>query len=320
MKTSEPMQRFINHLGKKPYCSSDLDCGLKIRTKKHALRHDYISVNKKLRRYLIMDIDREKGALAYEDIGIEPTIIITNPENTHAHLLFELENPILFAENARPKIQEYFKAVQRGMVIALRADVGYTHFVTKNPLSDRWWMTCCDVRYSLGDITEYCKPINSYSYEMNIDIDDSEGRNCSLFNKVRRWAYFQVKEFVVFEAWHQSVLDKCIRENTFMPCLPYSEVKATAKSIANWTWENRHKIGHAKNRGAAQVDKRLKTSNRQKAGAEYTNQLRKEKTEQKIIKAIKQLKEHGCKITASCLEQASGVSRRTLYNHKHLWI
>jgi len=266
-----------------------------------------------------MDIDREAGALAYEDIGLEPTIIITNPENTHAHLLFELEKPILFSDNARPKVQEYFIAVQRGMTVALGADMGYTHTIAKNPLSDRWRMTCCDVRYSLGDITEYCKPINSYSYEMNINIDDSEGRNCSLFNKVRYWAYFQVKEYVLLEAWHQSVLDKCIRENTFTPCLPYSEVRATAKSIANWTWDNRHKIGQAKNRGAAKVDKRMTTSNRQKAGAAYTNQLRKQKTEQKIIQAIHKLKAQGCKLTIAALMIDSGVSRRTLYNYKHLW-
>lgn len=265
-----------------------------------------------------MDVDREAGALAYEDIGLEPTIIITNPENTHAHLLFELVKPVLFSDNARPKIQAYFFAVQRGMTAALKADMGYTNFVTKNPISDRWRMTCCDVRYSLGDIAEYCKPINSYQ-TTEVDLDDALGRNCSLFNKVRYWAYYQVKEYVVFEAWHQAVLNKCMRENTFTPCLPYSEVRATAKSIANWTWDNRYKIGHAKNRGAAKVDKRLKTSNRQKAGAEYTNQLRKQKTEQKIIQAIHKLKAQGCKLTIAALMTDSGVSRRTLYNYKHLW-
>jgi hypothetical protein len=325
MKASEPIQRFINHIEKE-----DVLCTNTFETKKHesvkmarkdkkeALQHAYIEVNQKLRRYMIMDIDREAGALAYEDIGLEPTIILTNPVNTHAHLLFELEAPVRFTRKGRVNIQNYYQDVLRGMTAAMQADFAYSHNITKNPLSDRWRMTCCDVRYSLGDITEYCKPLKRHE-KPKIQIDDSMGRNCTLFNTVRYWAYFQVKSYVIFAAWNRAVLDKCEQENSFSPDLPYSEVKATAKSIAKWTWNNRHIIGYAKNRGAAQVDKRQNTSNRQKAGADYTNQLRKQKTEQKIIQAIHCLKAQECKLTIAALTEAAEVSRRTLYNYRSLW-
>lgn len=325
MKTSEPIQRFINHIEEENVlCTNAFKRknggkeNPKRRSKKEALQRAYIEVNQKLRRYMIMDIDKERGALAYEDIGLEPTIIITNPVNTHAHLLFELKDPVRFTKKGRVNIQNYYQDVLRGMTAAMQADFAYTHGITKNPLSDRWRMTCCDVRYSLGDITEYCKPIKRHE-KPKIQIDDSMGRNCTLFNTVRYWAYFQVKSYVIFEAWNHAVLDKCEQENSFSPDLPYSEVKATAKSIAKWTWENRHIIGDAKNRGAAKVDKRMKTSNRQKSGAEYTNQLRKQKTEQKIIRAIHRLKAQKCKLTIAALMKASEVSRRTLYNYRSLW-
>jgi len=314
---SEPISRFVSSLGKKPYCSNDLPgYGLKIRSKRHALEYEYISLNQRLRRYLVFDIDYDGAALAGENIGLAPTITVVNKENTHAHLMYELSAPVSFSDKARSKPQDYFMAVEHRLASALEADASYAGLITKNPLSDAWLVDYNNGHYTLEEIAEYCgtatpKRLRQASME--------EGRNCSLFNDVRLWAYSQVKEYAIAEAWHEAVLKKCERSNTFVMPLPYSEVKATAKSIAKWTWKNRHKLGCGKNRGAACVDKRLKLSNRQKEGANYTNRIRKEQTELAIKNAVNLLAGQGNNFTVAELMRAANVSRRTLYNYKHLW-
>jgi len=265
-----------------------------------------------------LDIDYGAAALAWEAIGLEPTITVINPENTHAHLMYELNNPVAFSSNARSKPQDYFMAVERKLGNALRADQAYNGFLAKNPLSNRWLVDFNNGRFDLEEIAEYCPKVSS-GRAIAVKADPGEGRNCSIFNEVRLWAYFQVKEFVIYEAWCQAVLARCEQENTFTPALPYSEVKATAKSIAKWTWKNRHDFGNRKNRGAAKVDKRLNLINRQRAGADYTNQNRKEKTEKAIVDAVSKLTGQGETFTVAELMRTANVSRRTLYNYNHIW-
>jgi len=313
-----PLSRFANSLGKKPWCTNNYGCGLQIRGKAWALARDYVSLNQRLRRYIVLDIDYDAAALAWEDIGLAPTITVINRENTHAHLMYELKNPVAFSRNARSGPQDYFMAVKRKLANALRADQKYKGFLTKNPLSSRWLVDYNNGRFDLEEIAEYC-PAVSPGRPIALRADPGEGRNCSLFNEVRLWAYFQVKEFVIYEAWCQAVLARCEQANIFTPALPYSEVKATARSIAKWVWRNRYNMGESKNRGAAKVDKRLKLSNRQKAGAMYTNEIRKQKTAAAITEAVKKLKQQVLPITVSNLMSAASVSRRTLYNYMHLW-
>jgi len=207
-------------------------------------------------------------------------------------------------------------AVEHSLAVALKADISYSGLITKNPLSDTWLVDYNNGRFTLEEIAEYCDIAPSRRFER---VALGEGRNCSLFNEVRLWAYYQVKEYVTPNSWHEAVLNKCERGNTFETPLPYSEVKATAKSIAKWTWKHRHDLGNRKNRGAARVDKRLKLSNRQKAGASYTNQIRKEQTEKAIEDAVSKLRQHGKAFSVAELMRAADVSRRTLYNYKHLW-
>jgi len=315
---SEPLSRFVSSLGKKPYCTDDFSYGLKIRSKKKALEHDYISLNQRLRRYLVLDIDYKAAALAWEDIGLAPTITVINKENAHAHLMYELSSPVSFSDRARSKPQAYFKAVEHSLATALKADISYSGLITKNPLSDLWLVDYNNGRFDLEELAEYC-PTLSPGRARALKADPGEGRNCSLFNDVRLWAYFQVKEFVIYEAWYQTVLARCEQANIFTPALPYSEVRATAKSIAKWTWKYRHDLGNRKNRGAAKVDKRLNLTNRQKAGAAYTNQNRKEQTEKAIVDAVSKLTGQGKALTVAELMRMADVSRRTLYNYNHLW-
>ncbi|MXU27402.1 helix-turn-helix domain-containing protein, partial [Serratia marcescens] len=65
---------------------------------------------------------------------------------------------------------------------------------------------------------------------------------------VRFWAYEAIRAFISgsYDGWHREVLNVAINANgAFLEPLPYSEVKATAKSVSRWVWRN-HTEAHAK--------------------------------------------------------------------------
>jgi hypothetical protein len=67
------------------------------------------------------------------------------------------------------------------------------------------------------------------------------GRNVTLFETARRWAYRQVLAYRLGgtqETFSKAVLEHCEElNNGFETPLNFSEVKATAKSISKWTWK-----------------------------------------------------------------------------------
>ena len=66
------------------------------------------------------------------------------------------------------------------------------------------------------------------------------GRNCTLFDTVRKWAYTAVRAHRggVYSTWLEEVTKHCLNVNeAFLEPLPYSEIKATAKSIATYCWK-----------------------------------------------------------------------------------
>jgi hypothetical protein len=66
------------------------------------------------------------------------------------------------------------------------------------------------------------------------------GRNVELFDRLRFWAYKWLGDYKAsgdFERWGRAVLSQCEKYNDFAQTLPRSEVVATAKSVAKWTWQ-----------------------------------------------------------------------------------
>ena len=65
-----------------------------------------------------------------------------------------------------------------------------------------------------------------------------------MFDTVRCWAYKAIREHrgSTFDIWLGKVLEQCQNANgAFLEPLPYSEVKATAKSVSCWVWRNHGK-------------------------------------------------------------------------------
>jgi hypothetical protein len=237
---------FFNNLAYKPYCADDLLYGLQIRPKKTAINMQYIQGNQPcMIHYFFFDIDRAEAVMAWYDANLPmPYWTAQTQKNGHAHICYKLEIPLCTSELASQKAISYAAKIQAGLANKLGADVGYSHLITKNPFHPDWRTTFWTERaYTLDYLADFVELPKKLSKKQEVS---GLGRNCTLFDTVRKWAYTAVRDYLHHHSsltWEKAVLTHLEALNgEFQEPLPYSEIKATAKSIANYCWR---KFSHA---------------------------------------------------------------------------
>ena len=239
---------FYEKLPKKPYCSDDLGRGVIIRPKRTAIQKPYIQHNPPcLVSSLVFDIDRQDAYFAWSDANLPtPTWIAKNSQNGHAHIGYMLLAPVCTTHRAKQNVIQYLAKIEQAYSLALGADRGYTGLITKNPCHGTWENHTFGVQpYDLNYLADFVE-----LQELKTDLKEVSGlgRNCMMFDTVRFWAYEAIRAFILGspDSWYAEVLKVAINANSaFLEPLPYSEVKATAKSIARWVWRN-HSDAHVK--------------------------------------------------------------------------
>lgn len=229
---------FRQRLPRKPYHTDAVGDGLRIRDVKRALAARHIQPNGPTHRYwLVYDVDRNGAALEWSERNAPPpTIVAQNPDNGHAHLIYGLQVPVRTAPDAKPGPLRYAAAVDCALRALLDADPGYSGLICKNPLHPHWRVTEWEPRlYELSDLDSWLD-LSAYTDRRRRLPDYGLGRNCTLFEKLRLWAYRAIRQgWPDYERWHEAVLTRARAYNDFEGPLPDSEVKATAKSVAKWT-------------------------------------------------------------------------------------
>ena len=241
MNNAQFKQDFYEKLPHKPYCSDDLGRGVIIRPKRTAIQKPYIQHNPPcLVSSLVFDIDRQDAYFAWSDANLPtPTWIAKNRQNGHAHIGYMLLAPVCTTHRAKQNVIEYLAKIEQAYSLALGADRGYSGLITKNPCHEEWETHIFDVQpYELGYLADFAE-----LQELKTDLREVSGlgRNCAMFDTVRYWAYKAIRAHLSdgFDNWHSEVLEQTKNaNNAFIQPLPYSEVKATAKSIARWVWRN----------------------------------------------------------------------------------
>jgi len=223
----------------KPYCTDELGVTY-IRPKSTAIKKKYLQVNQpKLVTYLVFDIDRQGGVLSWYDNDLPaPYWTSKNPENGHAHIAYRLKVPFSTSDIAHSEPIRYAAAIQSAMTERLKADRGFAGLLTKNPLHPYWqneyWT---EYEYTLDELADY---LDLKGHPLRGSETSGLGRNCELFDNTRQWAYRAIREYWApnyKRKWNAAVYDKVESTNSqFNVPLPVSEVKAIAKSIANWTY------------------------------------------------------------------------------------
>jgi hypothetical protein len=231
---------FKDRLPHRPYCADDLSAGVRIRPAAKALEFRHVQPNPpSCIAWMVFDVDSEGAAFAWERANLPPpTLTVINPENAHAHLFYGLSTPIVTSELGRGAPMRYGAALQAAYLARLCADTGYAGLIAKNPFHDHWRTIWTPHLYDLGELAEYVdlskKQLPKECFGM--------GRNCRLFDELRAWGYQWIREYkrnhATSSQWQNAVLGQASRMNEFDVPLPLSEVKATAKSIAKWTWRN----------------------------------------------------------------------------------
>lgn len=308
------LDKFNESLEKKIRCTDDFNDGVFFRTKEKAINYKYISVNQNYKSQIIIDIDKPSSAFLWEKENLPPpSLIIINKSNTHCHYIYQLNTPVIYTEYSRPKPQKFYEAVDCALTNKLGGDLGYSGLITKNPNHKEWGLIEHNKTYDLAEFQEYLEiptkaPRTSYK-----PLLQDGGRNTTIFNEVRLWAYVEVKNHISYETFRDFVSTKCLIRNIhFIPSLPAKEINTIAKSISKWVWKHRNSIGNGNiNRGIMGLeDLSIDLKSKQSLSADYTNNVRKMKLIDKFSEVISKTKQLGEPLTAKFLIK-NGIPRMT---------
>ena len=234
-------EQFRASLPKRPYCTDDFATGLRIRARALAASKRFLQPNGPTDKvWLVFDLDYPGASVAWHDANLPaPTWTAQNPANGHAHLAWGLEVPVHI--NGRVEPIRYAAAIEAAFGEALKADPGYSGLISKNPLHESWRVTWGPSElYGLEQLAEWVDLKAPRKRREPAGL----GRNCELFDHLRGWAYKAVRGYWRpggMNAWQDACLERAERLNCFEVPLPYAEVRATARSVARWTWRSSRK-------------------------------------------------------------------------------
>ena len=306
------LEEFYEHLNEAVITTNDFATGTKFRKREKVSQFSYCGLNPIFRSYISLDLDRPGSAFSFEDLNLPPpTIITVNKQNSHCHYLYRLRTPVAFHENSRERPQQYFEAVEAAMTERLGADGAFTHTLTKNPLHPtRWHVLTHPTVFDLADFTQYVD-LPKKTPKALPDAPYARGRNDSLFHSLRHWGYSAVHGLLNEEAWHIEVMEQALDINAaFAEPLPYTEVKATAKSVAKWIWKHKHTIRTPRERVLHFTAE--SPHQRMSMGAEYTNQIRSANAVKALKDAHASLTLQGLIVTPSLLQSHTGLNIKTV--------
>ncbi|WP_234775339.1 replication initiation protein [Paraburkholderia tropica] len=309
---NQQLEDFYNHLNRAIVTTNDFAEGTMFRKREKVAQFAYCGLNPVYRAYLSFDLDQPASAFRFEDASLPaPTIITVNRRNGHCHMLYRLNTPVAYHRNSRSAPQDYFEAIQSAMESRLSADAAFNHTLTKNPLHSAWEVITFPTSYDLTDFTEWVDlPRWSAAHSLP-DHLRIEGRNDELFHTLRMWAYSAVRQHGDMDTWYRSALVQAeeISEHFDRP-LPFSEVKATARSVAKWHWKNRN-TADSRRRLLAFTDETA--VERMRSGADHTNAVRRQKSLATLTAAASQLYPvYGHELSRRLLMEHTGMNIKTV--------
>lgn len=232
---------FNDRLQHKPYFSDYPHFGVRIAGKERAILAKYIQSNQPHAMFWLgFDVDRAGAAIDWSDRNAPaPTLTITNPDNGHAHLLYVLKTSIRAAPDGKMKPLRYATAVKNALRKKLEADAGYSGLICKNPNHGHWKIAVWQPElYTLDWLADFLD-LNAAN-DKEIFADYGLGRNCTLFDKTRKWAYGAIRQgWPEYDQWLQACYEHPSAYNLlFIAPLDENEVSGIAKSIVRWTIRN----------------------------------------------------------------------------------
>lgn len=235
------------YLPLRPLCTNDFIDGIYRQSRQKALAgFKYIETNPKtVSDLLVVDIDDEdaRAIALWEHEHMLPNVIVENPANGHAHAVWALAVPFSRTEYARRKPLAFAAAVTEGLRRSCDGDKGYSGLMTKNPLHTAWDSELVtDHLYDLEELSHWLTeagdmPAASWRRTKRRNTIGL-GRNCSIFETARTWAYREVRNHWGDSGGLRDAIEQCAQQMnqemfTTDP-LSRTEVTQIAKSIHKW--------------------------------------------------------------------------------------
>lgn len=225
-----------DRLSRRPYCTDDPSWGVRIRSLDTALKYSHIQANSPALRWrLVFDIDRPAAVFAAEDGNVAtPNWIAENPLNGHAHLCYEIAAPLVTSASGRADPLRFAAAIEHAYMTQLKADRGYVGLICKNPLHKQWRTQIQRVEaYDLAELAEWVELPNRIPKKQLTE--SPLGRNVAVFDRLRHWAYRNVKRYDDVAEWKFACHMQAMAFNaTFTVSLPENEIQHIAKSVSSW--------------------------------------------------------------------------------------
>ncbi|NVO22632.1 primase C-terminal domain-containing protein [Donghicola mangrovi] len=250
------------------------------------------------------------------------------------HIRFNLKVPVRKKDKA---VFERLKSVTQALQLAVQktgadVDSATPPLITKNPFSSNW-----DAKF-FGDASKVLWELDEFEEMLSVPhrlirtkgnsnktnvrsspLCDEESRNCGLFNAVKSEAYANRTHCQNSQELFDYVHEKCRVHNAKYPRpLSASEVKAVAKSITKWTWNN-YKPKNLSSRyvydkGAARqyIQEEDSIRQRQSVGAYFSHMKRSNDSFGKVYQAVQELRNDGAEVTRNAVIKRSGLTKKTV--------
>lgn len=235
-------KKFKSDLPEKPYYAKGKDKGLKIASKEIAIKNPYIQFNSPfIKNFMVFDIDKSDSSTCFLDTGLVPNYMITNLENGHSHYYYLLDKGVYFTKNSKKSIQRWYENIYKSLCQKLDADNSFVGLIAKNPFysCDKWkTIELTNHLYTLDELSKHCD--FDYLEKTNPNKFFELGRNCSLFDCLRFFAYKEIRKLQFnYEAFYNSCKNFIKQANkNFTNPLSLNEIEHILKSVCKWVYNH----------------------------------------------------------------------------------
>lgn len=190
---------------------------------------------------IVIDCDHADAALrAFEKPSDHPAPNwVAQSPSGRAHIGWWLAAPVCRTDSARLQPLRFAQRIEAGLRTSVDGDFSYGGQLTKNPIHADWETIYGPSNpYELRDLATIHTP---RQMPRRPDRAAGLGRNVTMFDTARKWAYPQwwIHRAGTSQQWDQLILQRCHCINSqFSDPLPFTEVRATAQSISRWVWRN----------------------------------------------------------------------------------
>lgn len=210
--------------------------------REQAITHERIRPYLNDRHYVMLDYDNPNGhSDNHTRYDIEPNFLVYNPVNGNHQAFWRLSDPVHCQEASKNrKPYQLLRAIESAFDDKYGGDHRFARYIARNPLyhgADTDWRH--NRGHRLAELAEVVD-LNQHRVRSGNKTPSGVGRNCDLFDELRRWAYKQdTTSGMPYNVWLQRCLTQAMEYNSFKNPLGASEVRSIARSVGQYTY-HRH--------------------------------------------------------------------------------